>query len=332
MSRRALLVALIAWPPALAHAGDPTDAPAAAGDGEPAHEPDPGPAPEPDPPVTWNDIVAVENLGHHAGSVRSMSSSWLIRPPGWEASGELRFLTAHAAPGGEPMRMTDVVVSRASLRRSFRGKLELAGGVDALPKQPSTSDELVFQGADLVARLPLGTRWALYAGDDFGPLTEDRGWWNRAGAGVQRRARVHDTLSFQLGLGAAYTHLAFAGAPDAQLVEAVVRGQTLFMAEELFGVWLGADFAFPVARRGALMGSAFDPQPRVNLGVGAVYSVVDDWDVYLELSIVDRGDHAAPATQLPILQGGFDQRVLTFGLTRHFGGDDHQGGPSYLAF
>jgi hypothetical protein len=33
--------------------------------------------------------------------------------------------------------------------------------------------------------------------------------------------------------------------------------------------------------------------------------------------VIDRGDIANPATRLPILDGGFDQKQIMFGVTRH---------------
>jgi hypothetical protein len=279
------------------------------------------------PEESWSDISTGD---YHRGSPRSMASNWLILPSGWEASGELRFLTADAAPDAEPMRLTDVVISRASLRGSLKGKAEIIAGVDALPKQPSFTDELVFQGADLGARFGFKQKYAAYVGVGGGPMTADQGWWATTGAGVQRRAVVHDTLSFQLAAGGSVTPLMFDDS-TAWLGEVVARGQTLFRVEDMWAMWLGADFAFPVAHGGALMTGGFDPQPRVNLTIGTVYSVVDNWDVYVEGQIVDRGDLIAPDTQLPILQGGSDQRVVIFGITRHFGRD---GGAQdmYLAY
>lgn len=279
------------------------------------------------PPADVTPAVQTMEL---SGSVRSMSSSWLILPDGWEMSGELRFLTSDAPPGGERLKMTDVVVSRASARKSFGGKLELAAGVDVLPKEQG-GDEMLFQGADLQARYGIGRRWAAATSHAGGPMTDDLGWWTTSGASVQRRSIVHETLSFQLGLGASHTLLAFDD-DRARMIEVVARGQTLFMVEDMFGVWLGADFAFPAWHTGEQMGVAFDPQTRVDVAVGAVYSVVDDWDVYLQYGIVDRGDLADPATQLPVLQGGFDQRVLTFGLTRHFYGGEDDDDDMYVAF
>jgi hypothetical protein len=278
---------------------------------------------------SFGEVVSMSAASYVVGSVRSYASSWLIGPTGWQTTGELRFLTADAAAGGAPTRMTDVVVARAGVRRSIRGRLELAAAVDVLPKQPSGTDELVWQSAELSARHRLGRKHAAYVAAAGGPLTDELGTWVGAGAGVQRRSIVHDTLSFQLTLGGGVTPLLLDGS-TAWLGEVVARGQTLFRAEEAFGLWLGADFAFPVAHGGDVMGVALDPQPRVDVSAGVVYSMVDRWDVSLQLSIVDRGEVDVPGTTLPILQGGRDQTILSFGLTRHFGGVEDSA--RYLAY
>jgi len=308
--KRALAVMLALGLPAVAHADDNDEA-------------------APDGAATFSESAVLVS----SGSARSMSSSWLILPAGWEASGALRFLTAAAPPGGEAMRLTDVVVSRAAVRRSIGGKIELAAAVDALPKQPSYTDERAFQGVDLGARVGLGRQYAVAESLGFGPMTSREGWWVGTGLGLQRRKFVHETLAFDLGLGGHVTALAFKDESSARLWEVTASGRTIFMAQEAFGLWFAADFAFPVRHTGTLMGGAdFDPQTRVDVSVGTVYSVVDDWDVYLEASIVDRGDLGAPSTQLPILQGGSDQRVITFGLTRHYGGQSSDNGDLYAAY
>jgi hypothetical protein len=60
-----------------------------------------------------------------------------------------------------------------------------------------------------------------------------------------------------------------------------------------------------------------DPQPRLDFRVGTVLSLVKNWDVFAEFAIVDRGDMEDPATRLPIMDGGFDQQQVIFGVTRH---------------
>jgi hypothetical protein len=44
---------------------------------------------------------------------------------------------------------------------------------------------------------------------------------------------------------------------------------------------------------------------------------VDHWDVFAKVVIIDRGELGMSATQLPILDGGFDQHQLVLGLTYH---------------
>ncbi|MCA9677131.1 MAG: hypothetical protein KC464_19045 [Myxococcales bacterium] len=303
-----------------------------------ATEPTPTLAVEPAVGHTYDAEGISLSSGQMMGSARSNSSNWLILPRGWEATGELRLLTADAMPlaGGpaQPMRLTDVAITRAAVRRSLAGKAEITGGIDLLPKQTSYTDELVWQGADVGARFGIRQHYAEWVDLAVGPMTADQGYWASASTGVQRRARVHQTLSFQTALGGSVTPLRFdGGAEMAWLAEVVARGQALFMAQDMFGLWLSADFGFPVAHGGELPGGAFDPTSRVDVAIGCVYSVVDDWDVYAELSVVDRGDAGAPATQLPILQGGFDQRVLSVGITRHYGQGDHgYGGDLNLAY
>ena len=254
-------------------------------------------------------------------SARSNASGWVVMPDGYEASGELHFLT------GAGMSLTDVVVSRASLRRGFGGKLELAGGLDLLPKQPSDTDENVFVSADLGAQYAVGRRMAVGFGVGGGPVLDHQGAWTTGSIGLVRRSKVHDTLSFQLGAGGSYTGLSFDSDDRANLFELTTGLRTLFMIEDAFGLWFNGSFAFPVAHSGTLMDAgSFDPQTRVDVSVGVVYALVDDWDVYMEVGVVDRGDLDAPETMLPVLQGGTDQRVFTFGITRHFGEGDDDGG------
>ena len=44
-----------------------------------------------------------------------------------------------------------------------------------------------------------------------------------------------------------------------------------------------------------------------------------------ELSIIDRGDAARPATRLPVLDGGFDQIQLSVGISRRIVPDRSRG-------
>ena len=279
------------------------------------------------PPIDPGGYADAEETMAISGSARSMSSQWLIMPPGTEATGELRFLT------GQHLSLTDVVVASAGLRHGFGGKAELAGGIDLLPKQPSDTDENVFQAANLGVQYAIGKKGAAAVGVAGGPVSGRDGLWTTTSVSLQRRSIVHDTLSFQLGLGGDLTNLRFDDDSAATLGEVTASLRTVFQIQDAFGLWFAGSFAFPVAHGGTLMGGAdFDPQTRVDVAVGTVYSLVDDWDVYMQMAVVDRGDAENPATTLPILQGGSDQRVFSFGITRHFGDKASDGGDyDYLA-
>jgi hypothetical protein len=62
---------------------------------------------------------------------------------------------------------------------------------------------------------------------------------------------------------------------------------------------------------------AIDPQPRVDFHAGTVLAISHEWDLFTSFAVIDRGDLANPATRLPILDGGFDQKQIVFGVTRH---------------
>lgn len=323
-----LIAGLLAAAPSLAFADDPTTAPA------PASEP----APPPEEGIHIQDAAPTidEAYGEEisvSGSARSYSSQWMVMPRGWEATGELDFITADAPPGGTRTKLTDLVISRASLRKSIKGRAEIGAGVDLLPKQTSFTDDSVWEGANADVKVGFKTKYALDGGLALGPLTTGDGLWTAAGLTVDRRSIVHDTLSFQYGVGAGYTDVN-GDMERLTETEVVAHAKTLFQIQDAFGLWFGADMGFPVSHSGKLMdGTRFDPQSRVDVDVGMVYSLVDNWDVYMQAAIVDRGDLAAPATELPILVGGSDQRVVTFGITRHFGeqNDDDDGGYDEMA-
>ena len=67
-------------------------------------------------------------------------------------------------------------------------------------------------------------------------------------------------------------------------------------------------------------GLAIDPQPRLDFHAGTVLSIVKEWDLFADFAVIDRGDLSNPATRLPILDGGFDQKQIVFGVIRHVEG------------
>jgi hypothetical protein len=60
------------------------------------------------------------------------------------------------------------------------------------------------------------------------------------------------------------------------------------------------------------------PQPRLDLDIGNAVQLADNWDLAVDLAIIDRGDLASPATRLPVLDGGFDQIQLIVAISRRF--------------
>lgn len=48
-------------------------------------------------------------------------------------------------------------------------------------------------------------------------------------------------------------------------------------------------------------------------------SLAKEWDVWMRGAVTDRGDLGSAASVLPILDGGFDQKQLTLGVTYRSG-------------
>src|SRR5262249_35626910 len=103
------------------------------------------------------------------------------------------------------------------------------------------------------------------------------------------------------------------------LTELAVQTSALFHAEDKWGAWIGVGYAVPVQKSGRdpTTEIAIDPQPRLDFHAGTVLSLVKQWDLFVDFAVIDRGDLSNPATRLPILDGGFDQKQIMFGVTRH---------------
>jgi hypothetical protein len=260
-----------------------------------------------------------------AASVRFQAETWLVPPDGsYELGATFAFVTADAVGDEAELRFTDVLLVRALGRYSVTDRLQLFAGVDLLPKQPTGADEWVWQGASAAGRLALGKRWATDLRVAGGPLLGGHGMWESADLSLVLRHEKHETVGFQLAAGAS----AMALQPDevddaAWLAEGVLAAETLFRTpyKAMFGVWVGAEYRLPLAHSDTPMTTGappIDPDARVNFRLGALYGVVEDLDLFVELAVLDRGDRADPATTLPILDGGFDQKHLIFGVVRRF--------------
>ena len=264
--------------------------------------------------------AAQPDLGGHAaelaidrtsGDMRASTRDWLVGTPGWDVGGELRFITSDLGlVEGRALKLTDVGLVRARVRYTGLQRVEAFAAVDALAKQPAYSDAGPLQGLSAGLKIAVSPKWALAASTTGGPTLGVDGLWGTAATAVVFRAHPDETLSFQATAGGDATALRFDAARDEWLAEATAGGQVMFHAPNgIFGSWLGASLAVPVASS-----SGLEPNTRLDVTIGSVYAVAKDWDVYAEGAIVDRGDAGMAATMLPILDGGFDQRQLTIGV------------------
>ena len=257
-------------------------------------------------------------------SARSKASDWMIMPSGTATiGGTLQFVTAREGGGPDGLRFTDLVLTSFDARWSLEKRFEIFATTSFLPKQPSTSDELVWQSAATGARVGLGERYTLYTTVGGGPLLERRGMWGGGTLGAQVRKSLHPTLVVEGNAGGAYTALMEKERDrPSWLGEALIRGELVFRVPSgMMAGWLGTEFRFPVAHGSGMSDTgapAYDPQTRVNVNLGVVLSYIDDWDIFAKYMVVDRGDMASPATTLPILQGGFDQKHIIVGITRRY--------------
>jgi hypothetical protein len=267
-----------------------------------------------------------ESIG---GDVRSYTRDWLVGPPGWDVGGELRLITSDVGLGRgagaqahrrrarpRPRPLHRRAPRRAVRRRSTRW-----------PSSRRTATAGPLQRASLGLKVAVSPTWALATATSGGPTLADDGLWGGAATAMVFRAHPDETLSFQVSGGADATALRFSDAPDQWLTEATAGGTVMFHTPRgEWGTWLGASFAAPVVASDAL-----DPSARLDVTIGSVYALAPAWDVYAEGSIVDRGDADMPATMLPILDGGFDQRQLTVGVVYRMERGDRRSAPLALA-
>jgi hypothetical protein len=252
---------------------------------------------------------------------RAMATDWLLLPEGGRTlGGALRFLTAEGGLGEGPLRFTDVLLVDVNGRKALGRRTEVFGGLTLLPKQPSRTGEVAWQGAQLGGRVGFAERYAASLSARVGPTLAHTGNWLTADAALEGRKSLHDTVVLQGALGAGATALRFTdGATQSQLGfgEIVADGTLIFRAPQgEAACWVGTQLRFPVATfvsRGVL-----EPQTRVNFRLGGVLAFINEWDILVEFSVADRGELNHPTTTLPILDGGFDQTTLTLGLTRRW--------------
>ena len=275
--------------------------------------------------VSWADTALVE------GSHRGVAQDYLVMPSGAELGAQMRFITSDAVLSDQPLRFTDLALFELSGRVSVTRTVELSGQVALLPKQPASMSEAPWQSAGLGVRDGLSRHVALALSAAAGHLIAHDGLWTRGSLAVEAKKTIDpELLAFDVQGGVDGIDLHAPGTPGATLGELSVQTSALFREPTgHWGAWLGLAYAVPIYKRGVdpTTGMALDPQPRLDFHIGTVLSLVPQWDLYADFAVIDRGDAASPATRLPILDGGFDQRQLVLGVTRHFAAPCHGHAP-----
>jgi hypothetical protein len=268
---------------------------------------------------TAGEAIAVQR------SHRGVAQDYLVLPSGGELTAQMRFVTADAMLDGGALKFSDLALFGLSGRWSLFTKLEIAASVDLLPKQPSFTDEKPWQSVGVSVRSPLGRHVAIALSGGGGHLLQHQGMWMGESLSVEWKKPIDDDfLAFDVQAGVNGLGLSSQSTTStAYLTEVSMRTTALFHEPRgHWGAWVGIGYAVPVQSSGRdpTTELAIDPQPRLDFRIGSVLSLVPKWDIYFDFAVLDRGDQTNPATRLPILDGGFDQKQIIFGVTRHIEG------------
>lgn len=258
------------------------------------------------------------------GDYRAKTEDWMIAPGGHgSVGGGFSFMTADGDLGqlvdGPRFKFTDVVFLGLQTRYSLGGIAELSLATTLLPKQPSYTDELVWQSAALGVRVGLTEKILASMHFSGGPTLGDSGGWAGAQLGLGWRYKLDDFMILDGGFHGKGTAL-FINEEAPWFAEVMANAQIVLPAPGIAAAWVGIEFAFPVASNDT-SNFPMDPQTRVNVLLGGVLSFVENWDVYTTVAVIDRGDLVNVETNLPILDGGFDQVQFTLGITHRFGSE-----------
>ena len=268
-----------------------------------------------------------EQTRAYVRSLRERTDSRIVLPAGLvEVGGEVAFITGQSPLAEETLAFTDLALLRLAARRSFIDSLELNLGGNFAVKQPTDAGEPFYQGVTLGARLEFREGLAAELSGAHAPLVQNHGNAWILEEGFSFKHKVHRYLRFRLGVGGSVTSVDYEQ-PDAQpfwLQEAFGHGKAQF-GDKKAAFWVGVDYRIPIAsspdqdrpdpRYGYL-----NPQTGIGLEIGGVVSAwFEGWDVYVVYRVIDRGDDEQPETQLPLLDGGFDQRQFIFGVRHQFG-------------
>ena len=277
-------------------------------------------------PAEGQDFVS-QGMVSSSSRVESPGSKFtedFILPSGVvELGGELVFVTAGPALRGRDLDFTDLALGRLRLRRRIADWAEVFVNLGGLVKQPKYTDEPVFQGGLLGFRFPFAKKFAAEVIGGGGPLLESAGHYWQSEQAIVAKPAIDRHTRFQLRAGGAFTRLIFDDRTRPPLwMEQLVLGVELDLGDRKGGGWIGFDYRVPLASgpKGdpSPHGRPFDPAVELGLQVGGILSARSDWDLFVAYSVVDRGDLSELRTTLPILDGGFDQKQILFGVQHRF--------------
>jgi hypothetical protein len=297
---------------------------------------------QPPPPEDYekpSPSVRTADVEMSAGYGRAVAEDYQVLPSGQELSTQLRFITADASLGAAPVKFSDVALFDLGFNAAVGKKLAINASIVALPKQPSFTDELVWQGASIGLRGQIAKRYALGVQGSGGPLLGVDGLWTNTSVFVQHKRRLSEVTAFDLSGGVDGSLLSPSRGKGGMLAEVSGHASVLVnVPNGVWGGWVGVGYAVPVYSHGNTIDSMamsadpnagaasmkLDPQPRLDFTIGSGVRIGDNWDMFAAFTIVDRGDISRAQTLLPMLDGGFDQKQFILGLSRRldlkFGG------------
>jgi len=261
-----------------------------------------------------------------SGSMRGVAEEFLVLPDGTELGGRLRTITGEGGLGPGKLALTDLALFDAELQWAFAKHYELDVSLTAMPKQPSTTHEHIFQGAALAVRHDVARQTALAVSASAQPLAGLHGEAFGGALFLVHKHRLNEIVTFSVAGGASSTVLHPAGASELPyLIEAAAHASVLCrIPNGVWGGWLGVGYAVPAYHRGAdpVSGMTLAPQPRLDIDLGNAVQLAEHWDLTVDLQIIDRGELARPETRLPVIDGGFDQIQIMVGISRRLPSHD----------
>jgi hypothetical protein len=304
---------------------------------------------------THDEAAATRSMSTGGSSVRSQAQGWIVPPEKTlVVGGGLSVLTSteelEPLVGVPELTQTDVVMLGLSTRYAWGKRVELFGSGTLLPKKPATVEAKFWQSASLGAVISLSKRdteardfrermrerelappkFALWTQVDGGTLLDDLGYWNSAVVGGQFQQAIdrYVRLKARLGVNGTALWLDDFGLDPPRFTEILVGGELVFGESDVGAFWIASDFYFPFySSSGGTnddLGTEYvlDPTTRANVHVVGALTFIEDWDIYLQISVLDRGELEQIETTLPILPEGFDQTTITLGLNHRWTFED----------